>query len=101
MYYAVYDARDGCVWGAGRTMDIAWENAKKELQEYIHFMCAYNQDPQIGFEDLRMHFFLNECNDEVWENYVTSNFPLHHKAKIDEGVLMPDGVLSPTEDPPS
>ncbi|QDP46831.1 MAG: hypothetical protein GOVbin406_20 [Prokaryotic dsDNA virus sp.] len=87
MYYAVYDARDGSVWGAGRTMDDAWQNAKEELQAYISFMNHYNQDPEIAFNDLRMHFFLNECSSLVWENHVTSDFPLSQKIVVDGEIL--------------
>jgi hypothetical protein len=87
MYYAVYDARDGSVWGAGKTMDDAWQNAKEELQAYISFMNHHNQDPEIAFNDLRMHFFLNECSTGVWESHVTSDFPLSQKVIIDGEIL--------------
>lgn len=87
MYYAIYDARDGSVWGAGKTMDEAWENAKEELQAYISFMSHHNQDPEIAFSDLRMYFLLNECSTGVWENHVMSDFPLSQKVIIDGQVL--------------
>ena len=68
-------------------MDEAWENAKEELQAYISFMSHHNQDPEIAHSDLRMHFFINECSTQVWENHVMSDFPLSQKVIIDGQVL--------------
>tara|TARA_R110001599_G_scaffold174976_1_gene366954 strand:- start:3847 stop:4119 length:273 start_codon:yes stop_codon:yes gene_type:complete len=83
MYYAICDARDGSVWGAAKTMDEAWGNAKKELKDYITFMRHHNQDPEMSYDDLRMHFFINRCSEVVWENHVSSSFPLSQKITAD------------------